>query len=303
MQTPILLLAFNRPDTTQKVFDKIKKIKPKQLFIAQDWPRNKEEEIKTDTVKKIWKIDWDCDVKYLTRSKNLWCLAAVTWAIDRFFEYVEFWIILEDDCIPSIQISKFCEDMDMQYRDNKKIGWISLSNYHKSSWDGKESLLFTKHNPLMWGRATWKDRREKYHSHPQVIKKLQITEWKLLQKKAIKWYMKGWYWDSNRYAVNYANDRSTIIPPINLISNIGYVGIHNQRAGKYHDLSIETYNNTRSKKIENIQTSHSYDQEMIRFIVKMYLYTQIEKLLKKIGIYSIIHKSFITLNNYIKWKK
>ncbi len=38
-ETPVLFLLFNRPDTTLKVFDQIKKVKPKKLFIAADGPR------------------------------------------------------------------------------------------------------------------------------------------------------------------------------------------------------------------------------------------------------------------------
>ena len=36
---PILLIIFTRLDTTKKVFQKIREVKPKQLFIAADGPR------------------------------------------------------------------------------------------------------------------------------------------------------------------------------------------------------------------------------------------------------------------------
>lgn len=36
---PILFLIFNRPGTTRKVFAEIRKVKPRQLFIAADGPR------------------------------------------------------------------------------------------------------------------------------------------------------------------------------------------------------------------------------------------------------------------------
>lgn len=37
--TPILLIIFNRPDTTQIVFDQIRKVKPKTLYVFADGPR------------------------------------------------------------------------------------------------------------------------------------------------------------------------------------------------------------------------------------------------------------------------
>lgn len=38
-KVPILFIIFNRLDTAQKVFERIKLAKPKQLFIAGDGPR------------------------------------------------------------------------------------------------------------------------------------------------------------------------------------------------------------------------------------------------------------------------
>ena len=57
LETPILLIVFNRPDTTLKVFDSIKKIKPKKLYIAGDGPRynNFEDKDKTKQVREICK--------------------------------------------------------------------------------------------------------------------------------------------------------------------------------------------------------------------------------------------------------
>ena len=44
LQTPLLFLVFNRLDTTKKVFEEIRKAKPKQLFIASDGPRKTKED-------------------------------------------------------------------------------------------------------------------------------------------------------------------------------------------------------------------------------------------------------------------
>ena len=79
--TPILFMIFNRLDNTQKVFDAIKKAKPKQLFVAADGPReNKEDEKeKCEQARKIIEqVDWDCKVKILFRDKNLGCKVAVS---------------------------------------------------------------------------------------------------------------------------------------------------------------------------------------------------------------------------------
>ena len=114
LTTPVLFMMFNRPDTTQKVFDVIKKPKPKpkQFFIAVDGPRpdRKGEIQKCQKAREIaTSIDWNCEVKTLFRDKNLGCKIAVSSAIDWFFENVEEGIILEDDCLPSQSFSGFAQ--------------------------------------------------------------------------------------------------------------------------------------------------------------------------------------------------
>ena len=130
LDTPILFLVFNRLNTTKQVFEEIKKTKPKQLFIAADGPRNKEEKKKTDAVKKyvLDNIDWKCQVKTLFRKKNLGCKYAVSGAIDWFFENVEQGIILEDDCLPDQSFFRFCQEMLERYKNEKKILNITGQN-------------------------------------------------------------------------------------------------------------------------------------------------------------------------------
>ncbi|HRG36587.1 MAG TPA: hypothetical protein PK355_09880, partial [Chitinophagales bacterium] len=69
-QTPILFLIFNRPDVTFKVFEQIKKIKPKYLYVAADGPRAgkaNEEELCMATREVVDKVDWDCELKTFFR--------------------------------------------------------------------------------------------------------------------------------------------------------------------------------------------------------------------------------------------
>jgi len=39
MENQVLFIVFNMPEITEQVFDSIKKVQPKQLFIASDGPR------------------------------------------------------------------------------------------------------------------------------------------------------------------------------------------------------------------------------------------------------------------------
>lgn len=283
---PILLLTFNRPDTTHVVFESIRKTKPTRLYIAQDWPRNKKDVIKIEEVKKLFLIDRECHVEYLIRDKNLWCLDAVTQAIDRFFMNEEFGIILEDDCVMWELFPLFCISMDNIYRGEKRIGTISWSNYIQSSRELDWDYFFSSHHPLLWWWATWRDRWQYYSNNIKLIDQDKSP--------SIKRYTEWWYWDSNRYTTLLNNQFLTIVPSINFITNIWHIGIHNQRAGSFHDLPISTYQNTvlLLQKKELI-INKKYDKWIEEFIFKLYLYTQIEIILRKIWLYKIVHKVFL----------
>ncbi len=125
LNKPVLFIVFNRPDTTLKVFESIRKAKPKKLYIACDGPRdsNDADVEKIKKVREICKgIDWTCELKTRFRKKNLGCKYAVSSAINWFFENEEEGIILEDDTLPSNSFFEFCSYFLDYYRDEIKGG-------------------------------------------------------------------------------------------------------------------------------------------------------------------------------------
>ncbi len=158
MNTPILFIVFNRPKTTQIVFEAIRKIKPRKMFIAADGPRsgNMSDSTLCESVRKIsLDIDWPCEVKTLFRQSNLGCKMAVSSAIDWFFENVEEGIILEDDCLPDQTFFSFCEAMLEKYRNHTEVMHINGTNSQFGEKFGSYSYYFS-HCPQVWGWATWK---------------------------------------------------------------------------------------------------------------------------------------------------
>ena len=113
LNTPILLLVFNRPNTTERVFEAIRRQRPRQLFVAADGPRPHvdTDAERCDAARKIaTRVDWDCEVKTLFRKRNLGCRVALSSAITWFFQQVEHGIILEDDILPAPDFSRFARN-------------------------------------------------------------------------------------------------------------------------------------------------------------------------------------------------
>ncbi|MFB6226475.1 MAG: glycosyltransferase family 2 protein [Candidatus Paceibacteria bacterium] len=235
LNAPVLFLVFNRLDTTKKVFEEIRKARPKKLFIAADGPRTKEEKKKTDEVRNyvLKNIDWDCKVKKFFRKKNLGCKYAVSGAIDWFFENVEQGIILEDDTLPSQSFFRFCQELLEKYKKEEKVMHISGTNVEGVS-DIEESYLFSK-TFNVWGWATWKrawkcydvEMRDwiRYRSF-SGLKDLGYRGlfWSLNARRILNLTYKGKIdtWD---YQWDFACRKKgglSIIPQKNLITNIGF---------------------------------------------------------------------------------
>ncbi|UON83583.1 hypothetical protein MUK70_01010 [Dyadobacter chenwenxiniae] len=102
---PILLIVFNRPETTCLVFEQIRKLKPARLYLFSDAPRNSnlEDTHLVEVCRYLIddsQIDWDCQVERWFPETNMGCALGISSAISWAFESSEQLIVLEDDSLP-----------------------------------------------------------------------------------------------------------------------------------------------------------------------------------------------------------
>lgn len=235
-QSPVLFLVFNRPSTTEQVFEAIRKAKPQKLYIAADGARegNESDVINSQKVKEIVSVvDWDCEVKTLFREKNLGCKYAISSAIDWFFENESEGIILEDDCLPSPEFFKFCDVMLNHYREDNRIRFIAGSNFQKDKKIGDGSYYFSNLSHV-WGWASW---RRAWNDYDVELNKYREQD-NLTAFKSIfcnELLAQDWNdiiqrlhnnqidtWDYQWAITNMFNNGLSIMPNANLISNIGF---------------------------------------------------------------------------------
>lgn len=229
-------MIYNRPDLTKLVFEKIKLIKPRNLFIAADGPKI-DDLVDKDLCDKsrevLNNINWDCNVETLFRADNLGCKKGVSSAISWFFENVEEGIILEDDCLPDISFFRFCGELLQKYKNEHRIMTISGNNFLNEKIDIKYSYLFSRYN-LTWGWATWRRAWKLYDIDMIKWKDLRDTNWlyKILEdetavnsRKKIFDNMASGKIDTWDYAWTYTSwlyNGLCILPKTNLVSNIGF---------------------------------------------------------------------------------
>lgn len=236
LSVPVLFLIFNRPETTRRVFDEIRKAKPRKLFVAADGPRKNrpDETWKCDEARSIIQsVDWDCEVKTLFRDENLGCGKAVSSAISWFFEQVEEGIILEDDCLPHPSFFTYCETMLERYRDNPAVWNIGGAQYSYGRSTSGASYHFSA-LPVIWGWATWSDRWKHYRFDVSDLPVRKL-------RRALKSYFRNgdmrryWLWnlclmkkhkvDTWDYQFTFSlwlNKGLALVADTNLISNIGF---------------------------------------------------------------------------------
>ena len=132
LTTPVAFIIFNRPDTTEQVFQRIREAKPKKLLVIADGPRENrigEDEKCAKTRAIIDQVDWDCEVLKNYSSINLGCGKRPATGITWVFEQVEEAIILEDDCLPHPTFFRFCQEMLQRYATDERIMHISGNNF------------------------------------------------------------------------------------------------------------------------------------------------------------------------------
>jgi len=236
LQTAVLFLVFNRPDTTAQVFEAIRKARPPRLYVAADGPRaNRDGEAeRVARVREIvTAVDWPCEVKTLFREENLGCKYAVSGGITWFFEHEEQGIILEDDCLPSQSFFWFCERMLLIYADNNSIMHIGGYKPKHIPEDGF-SISFTRATHV-WGWATWASQWNRFYKADLEISDNELNlleEYEyFLDKRATKdrvEVLKNLFsksidtWD---YQWNFwvrINSGLSIRPSVNLVKNIGH---------------------------------------------------------------------------------
>ncbi len=255
VEAPVLLIIFNRPDTTQRVFDAIRAAKPKKLYVSADAPRpgNSNDSVNCQKARDIVKqVDWECDVRYRFLEQNLGCGYGVSTAISWAFENEDRLIILEDDCVPSPPFFLFCNYCLAKFKNDSRVWVINGRSHHPEHPIFKKNDYVFSRYAHCCGWATWK-RCWNYFD-------IEMKGWpeffasggfyncfssleegrffnrvygNLYQNSKLKMHSWAYPFDFNFMS----NGALAITPAKNLILNIGLAGVHsNGAATKVHML-------------------------------------------------------------------
>lgn len=297
LNTAVLFLVFNRLDTTKQVFQAIREVKPPRLYIAADGARDtKEGEAQKAQAVRDYitsNIDWECEVKTLFREKNLGCKMAVSGAIDWFFENEEMGIILEDDCLPSQSFFWFCEELLERYKDEMRVGMISGDNFQKGIKRGDADYYFSIYNHI-WGWASWANRWKKYDVELDTITDTQFITKLFSNKNTQDYWLKTFQtmkekkidtWDYQWTFTLWNQDQLTILPNVNMISNVGFGADATHTTGESEFSKLTAHDLIINKHPLAVQRSIEADDftSRLMFEKKSFFYRVVNKIKRMIG--------------------
>jgi len=238
LKTPVAFLVFNRPDTTERVFDEIRKAKPPVLLVVADGsrPGRPDESRQCEAVRAIIEqVDWKCEVLKNYSDVNLGCKRRVSSGLDWVFENVDQAIILEDDCLPHPTFFRFCEELLEKYRDDERVMHISGTNFQSGRERDIYSYYFSNYGSI-WGWASWRRAWNLYDLdmklYPEIKEKKYLLdicgnrhEMKFREEIFDAVFFNGLNtWDYQWTFARLVNSGLSIVPHMNLISNIGFGG-------------------------------------------------------------------------------
>ncbi len=234
MKAPIVLIIYNRSYLTKKIIDVLRNIKPKTIYVIADGPKDDTDFGKCRQARnEVEKIDWNCTIHKRYSKINNGLRRNMVNGLDWVFKSVDRAIILEDDLTIDESFFKFCDELLEKYKDSDEIISISGNNFQFGKTKIKESYYFSKY-VHSWGWATWRRGWKLYDDSMKdwlVISKdksfqnyfqniFSVMYWKQIFKLVYQGEINSWAYIWSYTA--FKNQKLTIIPKVNLVSNTGY---------------------------------------------------------------------------------
>lgn len=229
----VLLIFFARPNTLEKVFEQIKKARPRTLLLWQDGPRQGNDK-DLEGIKKcreiVENIDWDCTVYRQYHEENIGCDPSTFMAQKWAFSIVDKCIILEDDQVVADSYFAYCKELLDLYENDNRINHICGYNVVSDVIHCPSDYLFAYTGSGVW--ASWRRVADGWDDtyvflHDEYA--MKNLEKKYGKRRFRQWYNKACerenigkaYWESILGFDCLLNNRYAIIPTKNLASNYG----------------------------------------------------------------------------------
>jgi hypothetical protein len=298
LNTPVLLLVYNRLNTVKRLLDVINDVKPPRLYISGDGPkrRNAKDKEKVLAVRKYLLNNLNPDIEVHTRfnTRNLGSKYTVHKAIQWFYVQEERGIILEDDCLPVNFFFEYCEDLLERYQNDKNIGMITGRNEFGRYKNALNGDYFLSTRAFVWGWATWRDRIEDFDI--EIFDKLNFKDM-ITVFRNVSTFLEFIYrrktildvkeqrvdaWDYQWSVTLLLNRQYTIVPKQNMVINLGFGDDATHTNHQSEDSVTYVWKGNKINHPEKLEIDKSYSNKtIIKESVNIW-YMLIPRFLKKL---------------------
>lgn len=233
-QTPVVIIVFRRPKTTARVLAQIALARPAKLYVIADGPRpgNLADSDLVDWTRSLFvDLSWDCELVEIYATSNMGLKNRVISGLDQVFESESRAIILEDDCLPSIQFFQYAEEMLDEYEESSSVFLVSGNNFAPRN-KSENSYYFSTHANI-WGWATWSKSWAEFRKVPQFSgwSDQEISQMgsqipgdgqRRSFLRLVKTVEKLDSWAVAFAAFGYLHKKLSVVPFQNLVTNVGF---------------------------------------------------------------------------------
>jgi len=242
MQSPVLLIAFNRPEHTRNALQALLVQNPKELYIFQDGPRKRNQD-DVDNCTKVRQVisDLTCKTNTIVHTHysnyNRGCREAIIYAISFVLKEYESVIVVEDDIITSPAFLTYMNGALEYYWNRKTVHSISGYSPSPSRFTVPDSYCYDVYaSPRLfgWGWGTWRDRWEnvdwsmnyydKLMEHPEEINAFNRGGEDMMRMLTDEKEGRSSAWDVLFVFDQFKNHMVSIVPCISYTKNIGCDG-------------------------------------------------------------------------------
>ncbi len=234
LRVPVVLLAYNRPDLTERVLERVLEARPALLLIVADGPKESDEDRRRcrATQALFDAIPSTIEQRRCVAPANLGCKRRVASGLEWAFSQVEAALILEDDVLPEPDFFAFCETMLDRFRHEEDVLSITSLGFDVPP-SGEDSYFFSRY-PNPWGWATWRRAWQHYSEDmrdwsrvrkPRAIRRLFSDEdeqsyWRYIFDRQARGEIDSWayHW----FYSSFRRGGLHVRPHGNLVRNLGF---------------------------------------------------------------------------------
>ena len=236
VRAPVAMAIYRRPDTTARIFERVRAAQPSELLVFANAPRpgdEEEERLCAEARAVVTEgIDWDCRVRIRFNDEHRGLRDQIADGLDWVFEQVETAIVLEDDCLPEPSFFAYCDELLERYADDERVFAVSGDDFRWRPTPAEHSYEFSRY-PLIWGWATWRRAWRSYDADLSAWPALRESGW-LEELLGDPYAAKYWAhqfdrveagleaWDYVWVLSCWINGGLTAVPTTNLVSNLGF---------------------------------------------------------------------------------